>query len=130
LAKAVSSKIYLETNGTLPEALMEVIEYIDFISMDWKLDIRLWKLHEAFLQIAIAKQKNIYLKIVYQLEEKQLLKKALKQIHRISPEVLVFLQPAEPQTDYQKLLDCFFQMIQYHPNIRFLPQIHKWLGVR
>ena len=38
LLKAAGHRIYLETNGTLPDNLTRVIEYVDVISADIKLE--------------------------------------------------------------------------------------------
>ena len=50
-------KIYLDTNGTLPEALAEIIKDIDIIAMDIKLPSStrqkaFWAEHKEFLKIA------------------------------------------------------------------------------
>ena len=52
-------KIYLDTNGTLPDALAEIIKDIDIIAMDIKLPSStqqqaFWAEHKEFLKIAIA----------------------------------------------------------------------------
>src|SRR5262249_43555873 len=49
--------VYLDTNGTLPEALSAIIQDIDIIAMDIKLPSStgqkaFWKEHAAFLRIA------------------------------------------------------------------------------
>lgn len=67
LAKNEGFKSYLETNGTLPEALREVMEYLDFISMDLKLPSStasgdFWKEHQRFIDIA--RGKELFLKAV------------------------------------------------------------------
>ena len=55
-------KIYLETNGTLPHALEEIIDYVDIIAMDFKLPSSTgsleqpWKAHERFAAVAIWKE--------------------------------------------------------------------------
>ena len=51
---------YLETNGTLSDALNEVIEYLDIVAMDLKLPSStgleyFWEAHSKFLKIASAK---------------------------------------------------------------------------
>ncbi len=58
---------YLETNGTLPDALKEVIAHVDIVAMDLKLPsstgaAAYWQTHTEFL--AIAAQKEVFLKAV------------------------------------------------------------------
>ncbi|MDO8580709.1 MAG: 7-carboxy-7-deazaguanine synthase QueE, partial [Candidatus Omnitrophota bacterium] len=56
--KRAGRKVYLETNGILPEALQQVISGIDVVAMDIKLPSSTgcqsyWPEHEAFLKIAL-----------------------------------------------------------------------------
>jgi organic radical activating enzyme len=55
------NKIYLETNGTLPDELKKVIDYVDIIAMDFKLPSStggpdLWEAHRRFAEIAVRKE--------------------------------------------------------------------------
>ncbi len=65
--KKLGKKVYLETNGTLPEQLSILIDEIDIISMDIKLpsvtrDIPMWDKHYKFLEIANSKE--VFVKVV------------------------------------------------------------------
>ncbi|MFZ5632227.1 MAG: 7-carboxy-7-deazaguanine synthase QueE [Bacillota bacterium] len=65
--KRLGTGIYLETNGTLPEKLRQVIDLVDIISMDIKLPGTagcppLWDEHTQFLSIARAAR--VFVKIV------------------------------------------------------------------
>jgi 7-carboxy-7-deazaguanine synthase len=67
LAQKNNFKNYLETNGTLPDALAEVINFVNVIAMDVKLPSStglapLWDQHRAFLKIA--QKKDVFLKAV------------------------------------------------------------------
>ena len=63
-------KIYLESNGTLPDELSKVVSLIDIIAMDIKLpsstkDVKdFWKMHKDFINIAIDKKKELIVKAV------------------------------------------------------------------
>jgi 7-carboxy-7-deazaguanine synthase len=62
-----SIAVMLETNGSLPDQLSEVISYIDIVSMDIKLRSSssngdLMDTHRSFIKIA--KQSRLYIKIV------------------------------------------------------------------
>src|SRR3989338_4745691 len=64
---------YLETNGTLPKELAQVIKWCDIIAMDMKPasstgDRPFEKEHEAFLKTAI--QKDVFVKVVVTPETK------------------------------------------------------------
>src|SRR5574344_325260 len=68
--KSVNKKIYLETNGTLFDELKEIIEFVDIVAMDVKLNSTsemgdLFEKHEKFIKIAQDKEKEIYLKVVF-----------------------------------------------------------------
>src|SRR5271167_2801032 len=63
-------KVYLDTNGTLPTALKEIIKDIDIIAMDIKLPSStkqkaFWVEHKEFLKIAL--QKEVFVKAVVSL---------------------------------------------------------------
>ena len=58
---------YLETNGTLPRELAQIIKWCDIIAMDMKPssstgDRNFYKEHEEFLKIAV--QKEVFVKVV------------------------------------------------------------------
>src|SRR5580698_6067259 len=66
-------KIYLDTNGTLPEALAETVKDIDIIAMDIKLPSStqqkaFWQEHKEFLRIAA--RKEVFVKTVIALNTK------------------------------------------------------------
>src|SRR3989338_4667728 len=65
--KKTGFKIYLETNGTLPDALKGIIRFVDIVAMDIKLpsaakEKPFWQAHKKFLNIA--KRKEAFVKIV------------------------------------------------------------------
>lgn len=65
-----NKKIYLETNGTMEHALEEIIENIDIISMDFKIDSSskigdIFMRHEDFIKTARKYEKEIFAKIVF-----------------------------------------------------------------
>ena len=60
--------IYLETNATLPQNLMQIIDYISYVSADIKLPSATglepqWDKHDKFFEIA--NKKNLYAKVVF-----------------------------------------------------------------
>src|SRR5665213_3447276 len=66
-------KVYLDTNGTLPDALAEIIKDIDIIAMDIKLPSStkqkaFWAEHKEFLKVAV--RKEVFVKVVISLNTK------------------------------------------------------------
>jgi len=119
--KKLGLKIYLETNGTLPEELKKIVDLVDYIAMDIKLPSAtgkdLFSKHYEFLsvlrstakderisenrlQIAPARHDlaggNCKLQIKIVLTEKTLdeeIKKSINLIKKINPDIPLVLQP-------------------------------------
>ena len=130
-------KNYLETNGTLPGELQEVIDYVDIVAMDIKLPSssrmgHLWGLHKRFLKIA--SQKEVFIKIVVcQSSHEDDLKQAIKLIHEVKSCPVVVLQPnsyERQQHLQEKLKD--FKSICRRAGVTacVIRQMHKIIGYR
>lgn len=132
-------KVYLETNGALPENLKKVIDYVDIVAMDIKLpsstsNIDLWKEHAEFLNIAMKKQ--IFVKIV--VTSKTTLSdfnKAVFLVTERDPHIALVIQPVTSQknTDCvnEKALSQFKNIASEHlRRVRVIPQMHKLYGIR
>ena len=130
-------KIYLETNGSLPEKLGEVIELIDIISMDIKLDSTtksgfLFDKHEEFIQIAVKNKKEIFLKIVF---DQNITDDEIKNCIKLAKpnNIPIVLQPVmlkdKMKISSQQMLSTFEKFIQSYANVRIIPQVHKFLKV-
>ncbi|MBL7197904.1 MAG: 7-carboxy-7-deazaguanine synthase QueE [Candidatus Omnitrophica bacterium] len=97
LIKQKGITTYLETNGTLPAELSEVIDYIDIIAMDWKLSSSTGlkdfdRQHIAFLKIA--SEKDVFIKMVIcDSTEVSDLEKATELIIKVNREIPLVLQP-------------------------------------
>ncbi|TRZ47762.1 7-carboxy-7-deazaguanine synthase QueE [bacterium] len=128
---------YLETNGTLPEELKEVIDLLDIIAMDLKLPSstslsELWEEHGRFLEIA--SRKEVFLKIVVcESTHEQDLHKAIALIKRTHQAVVLVLQPNsyEGINRLNKKLEDF-KAISTDNSITtcIIPQVHKIAGLR
>jgi organic radical activating enzyme len=123
---------YLETNGILPAALEEVIDYIDIVAMDLKLPSStfqgdFWERHERFLSVASCKE--VFLKTVICLTTEEAdLRKGLAMINRINHCPVLVLQPnsfEEGRALWEKLMK--FQDISREEGITscIIPQMHK-----
>ncbi|MFH1710425.1 MAG: 7-carboxy-7-deazaguanine synthase QueE [bacterium] len=131
-------KIYLETNGTMPERLSEIIELVDIVAMDIKLPSMTGasdKLAEHKKALEAASSKDVFVKIVIGKQSKPLeIENASKVISEISNDIPVVLQPATPIREI-KHGPTPEQMLSFHAiakrhlnNVRVIPQVHRLLG--
>lgn len=137
LPKLKGIKTYLETNGTLPEELSQIIDNIDIIAMDIKLPSStglkdFWKEHRGFLKTAI--KKELFVKTVICKSTKLSdLRKAIELVTNLNKDIPFILQPNSFEMGRElmkKLRD--FQDFCCHllSCVRIIPQIHKFLGLR
>ncbi|MTI81010.1 MAG: 7-carboxy-7-deazaguanine synthase QueE [Firmicutes bacterium] len=132
--------IFLETNGTLPEELHQVIDHIDFISMDIKLPSAAnikpcWGLHRKFLQMALTKSLYIYVKVV--LSDKtthEELNEVYQLLQEEAPGVTLVMQPVTPfngvnSPGVKKLMLWQAQALQHLDDVRIIPQTHRTMGI-
>lgn len=128
---------YLETNGTLPDELEEIIDYLDIIAMDLKLPSSTgladyWSEHRKFLDIA--SQKEVFLKaVVTQSTQEADIKEALKLIKGMKKLVVLILQPDSSQnhaTLKEKLMHFKELCLNYNVTTCIIPQVHKIVGIK
>jgi 7-carboxy-7-deazaguanine synthase len=127
----------LETNGTLPEALLLVLPWVDLVSMDLKLPSNSaepprWEAHAKFLRTAAGR---VYIKILVDKHTR------LDEVARAAelatigdPTAPLFLQPiTEPDGRIATTagqLEAFFLAARRHAkNIRIVPQVHRILDL-
>ena len=133
----IQTKILLETNGTLPDSLADVIDAVDIISMDIKMPRNvgktLWDEHAAFMDIA--KKRDLYIKIVVTADmgEDDFLT-ALNIITQHAPAAPLFLQPATPHGGVTSPPAKALFIMQKKAtalgiDARIVPQIHPLLNV-
>ena len=137
IVKVYNIRIYLETNGTLPEVLKEVIEDVDIVSMDVKLPSStgcrpFWDEHVMFLRVAWGK--DIFIKTVISNATK--MEDIITMVEMISkgdPTIPLFLQPNhfEIKTDIvDKCREFQEYCANYLADVRVLPQMHKFIGLK
>lgn len=146
LKKEIKIPIYLETGGHKPEELKSIVEYLDYISMDFKLPSSarmgdLWEKHKQFLEIALCAKKliSVWIKIVV---TKDTLIKELKHsidlvesVNKTNKIVEVFLQPVSQMNGSKPpgekdLLNIHSELLKKYPHVRVIPQVHKIIGQR
>jgi len=139
LKKSTNLPIYLETNGTLPEYLSEVIDLIDIIAMDLKLPSATgaspqWKEHKKFLEIAYMKE--LFVKAVFTKETNIMeIDEAAGIVAGIDEKIPFVLQPVTPHGKISHRPGVE-QMFAFHAiakkklsRVRVIPQMHKILGL-
>lgn len=131
-----NKKIYLETNGTLFNELKEIIDYVDIISMDIKLNStsnngNLFEEHKKFIDIA--KQKELFLKVVF---DENITEEEIISTIKIAKEnnLDIILQPKMDGDDlkisHQGITKIYNKFVNAYEKIRLIPQVHKFLNVR
>ena len=129
--------VYLETNGILHEALKDVLESVDIISMDIKLPSSTgeegrWAEHEEFLKTALPK--DVFVKtVVTPMTAEEDIEKAAGLIAGIDPCTTLIIQPESKSMTGELIGKC--RMFQERcseklNDVRIIPQIHKYLGVK
>jgi len=130
-------KIYLDTNGTLPVALAQIIKDIDIIAMDIKLPSStkqkaFWAQHKEFLKIA--SRKEVFVKAVISLDTKsEEVLKAATLVAAVDPEILFILQPNYFDMKKGIIEECLGHQkscAKILKDVRILPQVHKFMKLR
>ncbi|MBM3253570.1 MAG: 7-carboxy-7-deazaguanine synthase QueE [Candidatus Omnitrophica bacterium] len=137
--KKMNFKIFLETNGTLPEKLMEIINFVDIISMDIKLPSTtgktpFWGEHKRFLKIALKKEVYIKTLISSTTKEEEFLR-SVNLVRDIDKDIPFVIQPVSAKNGIkpplaEKLLKFQTLASRNLKEVRIIPQIHKILGVK
>jgi organic radical activating enzyme len=137
LTKAHGFKNYLETNGTIPEALAAVIDLVHVVAMDVKLPSStglqaFWDVHKKFLKIA--QKKDVFVKTIiteHTLESD--IHEMIVMLQETNMVPVVVFQPdshgdiakLSPRLDYYRDLSISSGFATC-----VIPQMHKILGVR
>ncbi|MCF7870757.1 MAG: 7-carboxy-7-deazaguanine synthase QueE [Candidatus Omnitrophica bacterium] len=128
--------IYLETNGILYRNLAKIINFVDMVSIDFKLPSStgvppLWGLHQrfvkavgdvdAFIKVVVGKNTTI-----------EDLDKTLAIIKKNRPGLLLVLQPENPYEDLLKEKLSIFKKRSRKNSVsaEVISQLHKKIGIR
>lgn len=135
ILKEKGLNIYLETNGTLPDQLLQILPMVDVISMDIKLPYdnkTFWDVHESFLRCCT--QKEVFVKIVVNQDTSlEHLMHAGDLIARVDPTILTILQPVTQSRGIltpnpRQLLEWQSVLLEKLTNVRVIPQTHVFMG--
>jgi len=137
LSARIPLPIFLETNGTLYEALAHCIDCVSYISMDIKLPGVLshpvWDAHARFLEIA--RTKDVYVKVVVAAETREdEVRTAARMVAETAPDVLLILQPVTPYGGCTaptpaRLLALQQIALVHVPDVRVIPQTHRMMDL-
>ncbi len=133
LIKQYKANYYLETNGTLPNNLSEVLSLVNTVAMDIKLESATgeknkFKLNEEFARIA-ANAKNFFIKIVF---DKNISDEEIESCIKIAKacSTPIVLQPKMPLDAGFSPEEIFNKFYSKYKNVRLIPQTHKFLSIR
>lgn len=130
--------IHLETNGTMHVALEQVLQHLDYISMDMKLPStsgcteHLWGLHADFLRTAAAHCVSVKI-VVGAASTLDEIRQVCDIINAVAPATPLFLQPLSgkdgradiPVPHLLRLQEAASAQLN---DVRVIPQMHLMLG--
>lgn len=126
----LNKKIHLETNGTLYNNLVEIIDLIDVVAMDIKIksatmEDNKFSINEKFLEIA---NKKAFIKVVF---TNEITDDEIENILKIAKKynTLIILQPKTPIDLKTPFLDIYNKFYNEYKNVRLIPQTHTFLQV-
>jgi organic radical activating enzyme len=131
--KEADKKVYLDTNGTLPDGLSQVIDLVDVVALDFKIPTAtgrpaFWAQHEWMLDIAV--KKEVFVKIVINDQFlPQELVKVCQIIQRVNKKIPLVIQPVFGKV-LPNLLDIQKRALDYLTDVRIIPQVHKYLKLK
>lgn len=132
----VNKKIYLETNATLCDKLLEIRPFVGIISADIKLESATgikdsYKFHDKFFEAC--KGVETFAKIVFNKNiTDEEIEKCCKLGKKYQIELILQLEMVENKMSVTsefcaQVLDKF---LKNYENVRLIPQVHKFLDVR
>lgn len=136
--KKENIKIYLETNGTLEKSLEQIVDYIDIISMDFKINScakigDLYSQHAKFLDILQNKNKEVFAKIVFDEKIQDFeINESIELAKNYNLPIII--QPKmngnEIGVSHNKILEVFEKFNKKYKDTRMIGQVHKFFEIR
>lgn len=136
--KKLNLKVYLETNGTMPKALESIIDCVDIISMDFKVDSSakigdLFLKHDKFLETAINHNKEIFAKLVFDdnLQDFEINESInLAQKYNIQLVLQPKMEGSGIEVSHEKIVETFNKFSEKYYNTRLIGQVHKFFDIK
>jgi 7-carboxy-7-deazaguanine synthase len=130
--KQNSRKIYIDTNGSLPHELKQVIEYISTVALDFKIpsatgERPLWSEHRECLQIAATKEVFVKIVIDENITDDELMT-SCEIIKNVNKNIPLVIQPVFNR-NVSDLLRIQKSALSVLTDVRIIPQIHKYLNL-
>ncbi|HNW26550.1 MAG TPA: 7-carboxy-7-deazaguanine synthase QueE [Candidatus Gastranaerophilaceae bacterium] len=133
----INNKIYLETNSTLNTQIPKIIDMVDIISADIKLPSasgveKSFALHDEFFKVLQGYNKEVFAKIVF---DENILDDEIAHCIKLAEKykLPLILQPKtqdyELSVSGEKIIEVFDKFLTKYPNVRVIPQVHKYLQV-
>lgn len=128
---SLKKTIYLETNGTLPYNLREVIDYIDIVGMDIKLESAAGEKHDFSLSdefLLVARDTDVFAKVVF---DENITDKEINELANLGMKhgIEIILQPKMPMSKKLDMTAIFQKLYSKYSRIRLIPQVHKFLNL-
>ncbi len=125
---------HLETNGSLPDKLEKVIDFIDFVSMDIKLFYlntpSFFESQRKFLKIASKKAMQVKI-VVSETDSMETFRMGLSVLKDADKDVPVIIQPdTKAMPDSLFLAQLQKEAGTQFKNVLVIPQIHPFLGIK
>lgn len=130
-------KVYLETNGTLPDQMCAVNQDVDFVVMDVKLEeaggqSNQFEVNQTFLRYAYDSGRNkVVVKVIItpSVTLKHLLP-VVRMVLDVNPSIPVVLQPETSMGFSTKYLELQKGVLTAGlVDVRVVPQVHRYIGV-
>ncbi len=137
--KGRGHRIFLETNGEMPDRLPDVLPHVDIVCMDIKLPSAtegpdLLSKHEQFLRMAVEKEVHVKIVVASRTSMDELLD-AVEMIRSVDVGIPLVLQPVTPHGKImppspQQMLDFQARCKGLLSQVRVIPQCHKIMNQR
>ncbi|MBQ8847853.1 MAG: 7-carboxy-7-deazaguanine synthase QueE [Candidatus Gastranaerophilales bacterium] len=128
----LNKKIYLETNGTLYQNFVQIIDFVDIVAMDIKLESATRQRNRYFENekfLHLAQRKELFIKVVF---DENINEAEIDEVARLAKTYKrgIILQPKMPINNNVNLYEIFEKFYSKHKDTRLICQTHKFLNLQ